>query len=119
MIKKWYNKFRRRFLVGLLLLTFSGTACMAADGFSSGIGGENAFGISYYSGEETGGASSLAFTPFESSSYDGLSESPALYGPGGDPIGGLPVGNDVCVLSACVFAYAFYKLLRRRKTVEL
>ena len=51
-------------------------------------------------------------TPFESS---GSAEQPALYGPGGDPIGGLPVGNANWLLLGMVCIHAGYKLIRIRR----
>jgi len=37
------------------------------------------------------------------------SDQPALYGPGGDPIGGLPVKDGCVVLIIAGLAYALYK----------
>jgi len=37
------------------------------------------------------------------------SDQPALYGPGGDPIGGLPVKDGCLVLIVAGLAYALYK----------
>lgn len=50
--------------------------------------------------------SGLSYTPFQS---QGLNNPPVLYGPGGDPIGGLPVGDGVYVLFFAVLIYCVYK----------
>jgi len=51
-------------------------------------------------------------SPFESSTSSG---DPALYGPGGDPIGGLPVKNAPYALLIMASMYALFKAGKIKK----
>ena len=54
------------------------------------------------------------FAPF--TPYQQLGDTnPVLYGPGGDPIGGLPIANGAHLLFFCVIGYSIYKLFSQRK----
>jgi len=56
--------------------------------------------------------SSDGISPFEPSSSSG---DPALYGPGGDPIGGLPVKNAPYALLMMAGIYALFKAGKMKK----
>ena len=53
------------------------------------------------------------FSPFPPSQQSG--NNPVLYGPGGDPIGGLPITNGVTLLFLCIIGYSTYKLIAQKK----
>ena len=60
----------------------------------------------------------LVYSPFlpcsTSSSLSPLGNTPVLYGPGGTPIGGLPLENGSIVLLYLVIAYAIFRLIHTR-----
>ena len=62
--------------------------------------------------------SSLAYTPFSpfssSPAWPSQGNNPVLYGPGGDPIGGLPLENGSVVLLYLVIVYILLRLWHTR-----
>ena len=54
------------------------------------------------------------FTPFNPSQQLG-GTNPVLFGPGGEPIGGLPATNGAHLLFFGVLVYSVYKLITQRK----
>ncbi len=60
------------------------------------------------------------FSPFQQSPLGQNQEfSPVLYGPGGNPIGGLPLTDNVPLLFGAVLCYCAYKAIRRKKRGEI
>jgi hypothetical protein len=60
-------------------------------------------------------SSRLVYRPFELYNFQSYNNQtqffdPVLYGPGGDPIGGLPVGEGIYALFFGVLAYCIYKV---------
>jgi len=60
----------------------------------------------------------LIHVPFGSEHENKLAEEPVLYGPGGDPIGGLPAGNGHLFLLGGVIAYALVKVRKKVKNLN-
>ena len=60
--------------------------------------------------------SALVYSPFSPFSPSQLPQgnNPVLYGPGGDPIGGLPMENGSVVLLGMVLAYVLFRLIHTR-----
>jgi hypothetical protein len=58
------------------------------------------------------------YGPFDSQEQS-LSSEPALYGPGGDPIGGLPVKEGHAILFLSLAGYCLFKIGKRRKKVTI
>jgi hypothetical protein len=54
------------------------------------------------------------YLPFGTEEY-GNAGDPALYGPGGDPIGGLPVKEGYIFLALSVAGYGFFSMIQRKK----
>jgi hypothetical protein len=95
-----------------LLLTFPLGICMAGNGFSSS--GEGLYESPLFQQTEPSDFSGI-YVPFESPGTVSATEEPVLYGPGGDPIGGLPVGNGVWILFGSVFIYALGKVYQKSR----
>ena len=81
---------------------------------------QNTSGV--FSGQEAF-APSQAFSPFAPSQQtlnkQGELFDPALYGPGGNPIGGLPMKDGAQFLFFAVFGYCIYKILQKYKALKL
>ena len=62
--------------------------------------------------------SAVVYTPFSPfpppQSWSSQGNNPVLYGPGGDPIGGLPLENGSIVLFCLAIAYALFRLVHTR-----
>ena len=73
-------------------------------------------GLSAGTVQNNASQSTLAYSPFSpfapSQSLQG--NNTVLYGPGGEPIGGLPLENGSVVLLCFVLAYAFFRLIHTR-----
>ena len=67
-------------------------------------------------GQTNASQSALVYSPFSPYAPSPLptGNSPVLYGPGGDPIGGLPMENGSIVLLGLVLAYVFFRLVHTR-----
>ena len=55
------------------------------------------------------------FSPFHLPQPLGNPNKPVLFGPGGEPIGGLPATNGAHLLFLGVIVYSFYRLITQRK----
>ena len=66
--------------------------------------------------EPARGVAYAPLSPFSPSRQHSL--SPVLYGPGGTPIGGLPISNGSLFLLGCVIIYAGWRFFRRRKLIK-
>ncbi len=54
------------------------------------------------------------FSPVSPSLQNG--DNPVLYGPGGNPIGGLPISNGHWILLSLVLVYSIWRFFKRRET---
>jgi hypothetical protein len=62
------------------------------------------------------------FTPSQQNPFGAQDQPfgpPVLYGPGGNPIGGLPVTDGVGLLFFAVLGYCIYKTVKRYKTTKI
>ena len=91
---------------------------LQAQPFAGSGGGSSPFqepgGIGWSStpsGDLPAGVAYSPFSPFSPSS----SSSPVLYGPGGNPIGGLPISSGHWLLLGLVLMYAGWRFFKRRQ----
>ena len=64
---------------------------------------------------EKPGLSDPDYVPFETG-LNSSPDSPALYGPGGDPIGGLPVQDSLWTVLLLMGLYGVYRLIRKKQS---
>jgi len=88
--------------------------CWLISCFSLGATNYEPFFEPSHTSELVWGENPNTIIPIEISSSEDL----ALYGPGGDPIGGLPVANATWFLLGAVMIYAVYKSFQRKNTLN-
>ena len=116
-ISDFFNKkFIGLSFVLIFLIPFVSTAQPFSNSTANMPFQEGTQGATSGGGAADGGQSlSLVYSPFSPLPLSQLPvDSPVLYGPGGDPIGGLPMGNGSAVLLAMVLAYVLFRLIHTR-----
>ena len=115
-----WNLVSKQLIVLSLVLTPFIPLNLVAQSFpvSQGNGYFQPGGIGMPSGEMPANGNQLGtvYAPFSPYSPTQLPQgnNPVLYGPGGNPIGGLPMGNGSIVLLSLVVAYVLFRLVQTR-----
>lgn len=109
-------KFTRKLILSLIftgIVSFSNAQVSDFNDYGNFNSGPTGFSSESQVFPQENNYSGLAYAPF-GSEKNNLVSGPVLYGPGGDPIGGLPVSDSSWLLLAGVVAYSLYKLKKKK-----